>query len=185
MMKKTFPKFAALGLTFALAIPGTAAFAETPSTSNDNVIQQENPVEIQQENRSIEVFDKDGNLVKAYSKEEIDALQNQLAKAKEVQTLGITYSFGYTQFNDNVWIGGGKKFYRPKSVILDPAKYIKNLAVRVYDDSSQYIGEVSAKGFNSEINIPISHLTPSGNYKIKLQNRDIYDVAFHSGHVWE
>lgn len=177
MKKKSFLKFAALGLAFSLVVPGTAAFAEEPSTSNENVIQQEN--------RSIEVFDKDGNLVKAYSKEEIDALQNQLAKAKEVQTLGITYSFGYTQFNDNVWIGGGKKFYRPKSVILDPAKYIKHLSVRVYDGSSQYIGEVNAKGFNSETNIPISHLTPSGNYKIKLQNRDVYDVAFHSGHVWE
>lgn len=67
-------------------------------------------------------------------------LAEEIDDRKRISKLLMCLVIKKTSFNDSVWIGEGRTFYNPKSVILDLAKYVKALSVQVYDSSSSYVG---------------------------------------------
>ncbi|MBJ8107907.1 MULTISPECIES: hypothetical protein [Bacillus cereus group] len=192
MKMKLMSKFALLGLTASFVIPGNIAFGETPSVQNDNQVNHQQKVEIQDSKPSIKVTDKNSNLIKDYTNEEINTLMSQKASFLTNQqiksaayNISVLYKFGKTSFSKSVWIGGSNTaFYNPTSVELTPEIEINALSIQVYDTTNTYIGEVTIKGITDVFHVPITSLAKSGNYKIKLQNRDFLDVELSGGKVY-
>ena len=120
MFKKNLGKLGVSAIALGVMIPSTAAFAEE-STPVSAVNYEQNNVtsETQNQELSVEVYDKNDNLVKVYTKEEIEAFNAQFAAnptaafqyINNVSPLALnTTSFGKAQFSSSLWIRGGATF---------------------------------------------------------------------------
>ncbi|MED1599295.1 hypothetical protein P4U78_28355, partial [Bacillus pseudomycoides] len=149
----------------------------------------------------VEVYDKDMNLVKTYSKEELEKFNQEMSKTPlrsskfdgnmqnktEVNPLAMNvHNFGEMSFSNYQWIDDGTSFYLPQSVQVEPQTKTTGLAVQIYHNSKLH-KEYRVKGsFSSGLNIPISHLlTGSGNYyALKLKNYGGGTIYLYGGQVY-
>ncbi|KEK22066.1 hypothetical protein [Bacillus gaemokensis] len=185
MKKKFLVKAGAFALSVGILLPTTtnAAYGETttsnvPATTENVKYEQTN--EMNNEKAFIEVRDKKGNVIKTYSKEEVEKLNQNLAP--------LSYeTFGPAQFSSYKWIASKKNFYRPKSVNVEADGKVCGLTIGVYD-SREPVGEVSAKGcFTGGLNLPISHLTDrfsTNYYSLKLINKGGGTIYLLGGQVY-
>ncbi|PHA86678.1 hypothetical protein COE78_21140 [Bacillus pseudomycoides] len=180
-----------------MILPSTAAFGEAlPSSISTESI---NINEVSSETPIFDVYDKDKNLIKTYTKGEIDKLNQSLvpnplvdsndSKLKEetlVTPLAMNvYNLQPTSFSSYRWINGGMSFYRPQSVHVEASNTVR-LGVEVYRDDVKE-GEVVPRGtFSGGLNIPISHLTDGWHnyYKLLLRNHGGGTVKLSGGQVY-
>ncbi|MCA1047709.1 hypothetical protein [Bacillus toyonensis] len=184
MLKKKLGKLGVGALAFGVMIPSTAAFAEEGTTVPAVKYEQNNIAsETQNHELSIEVYDKDNNLVKVYTKEEIEAFNAQFPanptaafQSIDISTLALqTTSFGKAKFSSSLWIKGGTTFKKPQSVAVESPGTTNGLGIYVYHDGSQE-GRYKVNGsFTGGLNIPIGHLTKDYSYySLKLANMSEY-----------
>ncbi|MBY7131142.1 hypothetical protein ILS68_26580 [Bacillus sp. 8YEL33] len=184
MLKKKLGKLGVGALALGVMIPSTAAFAEEGTTVPAVKYEQNNIAsETQNQELSIEVYDKDNNLVKVYTKEEIEAFNAQFPanptaafQSIDISTLALqTASFGKAQFSSSLWIKGGTTFKKPQSVAVESPGTTNGLGIYVYHDGSQE-GRYKVNGsFTGGLNIPIGHLTKDYTYySLKLANMSEY-----------
>ncbi|HDR6289219.1 TPA: hypothetical protein QCU33_005345 [Bacillus cereus] len=185
MLKKILGKLGASAIALGVMIPSTSAFAEE-ATSVPSVKHEQNNVasETQNQELSIEVYDKDNNLVKVYTKEEIEAFNAQFPgnpaaafqSIDSVSPLALkTTSFGKTQFSSSVWIKGGATFKKPQSVWVNSPGRTDGLGVVVYYNGKEE-GRYRVNGaFEGGLNIPIAYLTKDYTYySLQLQNLSLF-----------
>ncbi|MBF7150002.1 hypothetical protein [Bacillus toyonensis] len=184
MLKKKLGKLGVGALALGVMIPSTAAFAEEGTTVPAVKYEQNNIAsETQNQELSIEVYDKDNNLVKVYTKEEIEAFNAQFPanptaafQSIDISTLALqTTSFGKAQFSSSLWIKGGTTFKKPQSVAVESPGTTNGLGIYVYHDGSEE-GRYKVNGsFTGGLNIPIGHLTKDYTYySLKLANMSEY-----------
>ncbi|MCM3737807.1 hypothetical protein M3215_18955 [Bacillus cytotoxicus] len=195
-MKNYVTKVGAFALASAILIPSTVSYGETlsitsttlPSTtlpSTDSIstkIMNNRPVDT--EKVFMQTFDKDGNVVKTYSKVEAEQLQQH--KQNNILYGVNTYDFGATSFSSNKWIRGGTSFYRPLSVWVDAKYRTSGLGVAVYANN-KYMGETVIWGtFDGGFDIGISrHLVGYEDYySLKLNNHDGGTIYLNGGQVY-
>ncbi|WP_410985555.1 hypothetical protein [Bacillus cereus] len=197
-MKNNFlTKAGIFALAAGIILPSTAAYGEalpssTPTESiNINEVSSETPI--------FDVYDKDKNLIKTYTKGEIDKLNqslfpnplvgsnvNKLKEETLVTPLAMNvYNMQPTSFSSYRWINNGRSFYRPQSVHVVASNTVK-LGVEVYRDDV-HVGDVVPRGsFSGGLNIPISHLTDGWHnyYKLLLKNHGGGTVKLSGGQVY-
>ncbi|ARJ25820.1 hypothetical protein [Bacillus mycoides] len=199
-MKKNFlAKASAFALVAGVLIPSTVAHGETlpssVSTENININEVSNDVPI------IDVYDKDRNLVKTYTKEEVEKLNQDIdpnslvgsfANSNFKEETNVTplamnvYNIKPTKFSGYTWINNGRDFYRPQSVHVIAATKTVGLGVEVYRDSI-FQGEVRPRGsFIDGLDIPISHLTDGAHsyYSLLLRNNSGGSINLSGGQVY-
>ncbi|EJP82102.1 hypothetical protein E8M24_30825 [Bacillus thuringiensis] len=181
MLKKKLGKLGVGALALGVMIPSTAAFAEESTPASAVNYEQNNVAsEVQNQELSVEVYDKNDNLVKVYTKEEIEAFNAQFAAnptaafqyINNVSPLALnSTSFGKAQFSSSLWIRGGATFKKPQSVAVESPGNTYGLGIYVYHDGSQE-GRYKVNGtFTGGLNIPIGHLTKDYNYySLQLAN---------------
>ncbi|MGG0516213.1 hypothetical protein [Bacillus pseudomycoides] len=197
MKKKYLAKAGVFALAAGIILPSTAAYGEAlPSSISTESI---NINEVSSETPIFDVYDKDKNLIKTYTKGEIDKLNQSLvpnplvdsndSKLKEetlVTPLAMNvYNLQPTSFGSYRWINGGMSFYRPQSVHVEASNTVR-LGVEVYRDDVKE-GEVVPRGsFSGGLNIPISHLTDGWHnyYKLLLRNHGGGTVKLSGGQVY-
>ncbi|KAA0781283.1 hypothetical protein [Bacillus sp. BPN334] len=185
MFKKNLGKLGVSAMALGVMIPSTAAFAEE-STPVSAVNYEQNNVtsETQNQELSVEVYDKNDNLVKVYTKEEIEAFNAQFAAnptaafqyINNVSPLALnTTSFGKAVFSSSLWIRGGATFKKPQSVAVESPGNTNGLGIYVYHDGFQE-GRYRVNGtFTGGLNIPIGHFTKEYNYySLQLANMSEY-----------
>jgi len=198
-MKKYLAKAGVFALAAGIILPSTIAHGESlPSTISASTANVNN-AEI--DDVSVEVYDKDRNLIKTYSKEELAKFNQDIAKIplrsskfdgniqKEtaVTPLGMNvYNFGYMSFSNYKWIKGGTSFYLPQSVQVEPQTRTTGLAVQLFQNSSLWEEYVVKGSFSSGLNIPISHLlnASSNYYQLRLKNYGGGTIYLDSGQVY-
>lgn len=181
MFKKNLGKIGASAIALGVMLPSTAVFAEE-STPVPAVKYEQNNVasETQNQELSVEVYDKNDNLVKVYTKEEIEAFNAQFAAnptaafqyIDNVSPLALkTTSFPKTSISSYVWVRGGMEFKKPQSVWVDAPGNVDGLGVYVYNSGIE-LGKYKVNGtFSGGLNIPIAYLTKGYTYaSIKLAN---------------
>ncbi|PGM87084.1 hypothetical protein [Bacillus cereus] len=185
MLKKKLGKLGASAIALGVMLPSTAVFAEE-STPVPTVKYEQNNVasETQNQELSVEVYDKNDNLVKVYTKEEIEAFNaqfsvNPTAAFQYIDNVGPlalnTTSFSKAQFSSSLWIRGGATFKKPQSVAVESPGTTNGLGIYVYHDGSQE-GRYKVNGsFTGGLTIPIGHLTKDYTYySLKLANMSEY-----------
>jgi len=199
MKRKYLAKAGVFALAAGIILPSTVAHGEAlPSSVSASTANVDN-AEI--DDVSVEVYDKDGNLVKTYSKEELEKFNQDMAKTPlrsskfggnvqnktELTPLAMNvHNFGYMEFSNYQWIDDDTSFYLPQSVQVEPLTRTTGLAVQIYHNSTKH-AEYRVKGsFSSGLNIPISHLlNGSGNYyELRLKNYGGGTIYLDSGQVY-
>ncbi|MED1622510.1 hypothetical protein [Bacillus pseudomycoides] len=199
MKRKYLAKAGVFALAAGIILPSTVAHGEAlPSSVSASTANVDN-AEI--DDVSVEVYDKDRNLVKTYSKEELEKFNQDMAKTPlrsskfdgnmqnktEVNSLAMNvYNFGYMEFSNYQWIKDGTSFYLPQSVQVEPQTKTYGLAVQVFHNSSLWEEYVVKGSFSSGLNILISHLlNASGNYyQLRLKNYGGGTIYLDSGQVY-
>lgn len=123
MNRKYLAKVGVFALTAGIILPSTIAPGETLSSSASTV----NSNEVSNETPFIDVYDKNGNLIKNYTKEEVAKLSQSLVpntlvcphgnikKETIVTPLGLyLYNFNGTSFSGSRWFNNGVSFTRLK-----------------------------------------------------------------------
>lgn len=179
-MKKFFlAKAGIFALAAGIILPSTTAHGETFPSSVSAATESININEVSNETPVIDIYDKDKNLIKTYTKGELEKLNQNLAP--------LSYkSFGPAKFSSYKWINGGTSFYRPKSVNAEANGKVCGLKIEVNQDGTP-LGEAGARGcFQGGLNIPISHITDYyGNYfSLKLVNRGGGTISLAGGQVY-
>lgn len=143
------------------------------------------------ERPTLEFYDENNNRIYPYSEEELDAMYklNSLAVTKNNLTAAKSfkkYRFGSTTFTYNVWVGGGKYFNNPETIILDAKGTIKSKISIKPHNGSKFVGTVTiGKGWAGGTAIPLSHLRRGDSYKIQLKNETYAtSVSLTGGEVW-
>lgn len=186
MKRKYLAKAGAFALAAALLLPSTGAYAETPTSSATTPTA---PIEnvnrpVDTDKVFMEDVDKDGKVVKTYSKSEVEQMQ-QHKQNNIIYNMNV-YSFESTSFSSNRWIKGGYNFYRPKTVWVDAKYRTSGLSVAVYEGST-FMGETRIWGtFDGGMSIPIGHhlVAYENYYKLKLINYDGGTIYLNGGQVY-
>lgn len=199
MKRKFLVKAGILALAAGVILPSTVAHGEALPSSVSATTANVDNAEI--DDVSVEVYDKDRNLVKTYSKEELEKFNQDMAKTplrsskfdgniqKETDITPLAmnvYNFDKMSFSNYKWIKGGTSFYLPQSVQVEPETRTTGLAVQLFQNSSFWAEYVVKGSFSSGLNIPISHLlTASGNYyQLRLKNYGGGTIYLSSGQVY-
>ncbi|PFZ34337.1 hypothetical protein [Bacillus wiedmannii] len=130
MNRKYLAKVGVFALTAGITLLSSIAPGETLSSSASTV----NSNEVSDETPFIDVYDKHGNLIKNYTKEEVARLSQSLVpntlvcshgnikKETIVTPLGLNvYNFNGTSFSGSRWINNVVSFTRPQSVHVKAA----------------------------------------------------------------
>ncbi|MDF9763827.1 hypothetical protein OKW24_005723 [Peribacillus simplex] len=129
---------------------------------------------------SMQVYDSKGKLEKSYSDQEIKKfmeeakvsnLQVQAATNKlQAVAASSTTSYGASSFSNYVNINGGKYYYNPKDITVNPIGYVKAIIITLIKDSG---GSKSIKltSFQGGVHVPLSSLrSGDGRYKVQFKN---------------
>lgn len=180
-------------------MPSTVAHGEALPSSISTSTANVNNAEIN--DVSVEVYDEKGNLLKTYSKEELEKFNQDMAKTplrsskfdgniqkeRNVTPLAMNvYNFSETNVSNYTWIRQGTSFYLPQSVQVEPKTRTTGLAVQIYQNSS-FHREYKVKGsFSGGLNIPISHLLygASDYYQLRLKNYGGGTIYLYGGQVY-
>ncbi|KFN04724.1 hypothetical protein D0U04_23660 [Bacillus clarus] len=201
MKRKYLAKAGVFALAAGIILPSTVAHGEVLPSSISASTENVNNTEINDEKLSIEVYDKDGKLVKTYSKEELEKFNQEMAttplrssnfegniqKDTEINPLAMNvYNFGETDVTNFQWVRNKTSFYRPQSVQVEPKDRTVGLAIQLYANSV-FHSEYKVKGaFSSGLNIPIAHLLGDYNnyYQLGLKNYGGGTIHLESGQVY-
>lgn len=129
LWKKYLSKVALLALSTSLLIPSSAAFGETSSTATSGPTEKANYSKEYREKLDnmkpfIEAYDKDGNLIKSYSEEEINQLRKEIIAPgiyKEPKVDGTPFSASYDA-NNNLISSTDKNLQNSHRAALEKVK---------------------------------------------------------------
>lgn len=165
MKKKIMGIFIAI-LTIGLVIPNVGASANFEKEI-DEVIPY------------MKVYDEEFNLIESYDENEIEQFYINATDsfgASEATTyaapLAKQHSYKATSFSSFIYVKNGDTFYDLKSIVINPARTVKKMLIRVYHGST-VARTVEVGGFSTGLNVPLGTSNSSTRYhKIQLVNGD-------------
>ncbi|HEK9103947.1 TPA: hypothetical protein SUB30_005499 [Bacillus pseudomycoides] len=123
-------------------------------------------------------YDENNFIISSTNKEVEKAQRAALEKVKE---LALTvYNYEPASFYNSVYIGGGKKFYKPQSITIDPKRKFELMTIKLYYSDGTYCGKYSLGNFIGEHNVPLAWIAKhSDSYKIQFNNNNTDGTAIH------